>query len=286
VTETETLASIKRVGWWSDHENHPYFRLSVQEYIDEFCGWKALTELINLIPSGIQRSFFVTMFQTGGRALEVLLLKKDNFTVMPDEGIIKITDMRLLKKYKKLDGYLDSEGKNRWHTLKLFKKRKTFTIQRREPFTPILEAHLESIKQPEAYLFPSPYSHRRQFKKNHALDKDLQDVNGKVPYSVVWAYLNIRQVSSLAPVSLKQKLGLMTPLIDEETGKVISDEIHLWLHWFRSQKACQLANDYNFDAMDLLDYFSWTNIETPIRYAKKGWHSLTEKMNKAQVNYA
>lgn len=225
------------------------------------------------------------MFQTGGRALEVLLLRKGNFEVIPNEGIVKVQRMRLLKRYKKLDSYKDEEtGKNRWHTQLLYKTRKTFTIQRREPFTPFLERYLERIKQPDAYLFPSPYGHTRRFKKNHKIDESLFDVNKDVPYSIAWAYGNIRAVSARAPVSLKQRLGLMIPFVDE-TGKKISDEIHLWLHWFRSQRASQLVNDYNFDAMDLLDYFSWIDIETAMRYAKKGWHSLTEKMSKAKVTY-
>jgi len=283
----ETLTALEpsesaHVGYWA---THPYHRLNVKDYVDEFCGWKALTDLINIIPVGIQRSFFCTMFQTGGRALEVLLLKKGNFTVMPDERIVKVSDMRLLKRYEKLDSYKDAEGKNRWHTQLLKKTRKTFTIQRREPFTPILERYLEGISQPDAYLFPSPYGHHRKFKKNHSLDKDLLDVNGNIPYSVVWAYLNIREVNRRASRDLKERLGLMRPF-KTKAGEIIADEIHLWLHWFRSQRASQLVNDYGFDEMDLLGYFTWDDLRTALRYAKKGWRGLTAKMNKAQVSYS
>jgi hypothetical protein len=272
--------SSARAGYWVEHEYH---RLNVKDYVDEFCGWKAMTELINLIPIGIQRSFFVTMFQTGGRASEVLLLKKKNFTVMPSEGIVKVEDMRLLKRYEKLDSYV-ADGKKHWHTQILKKYRKPFTIQRREPCTSILERHLDSVKQPEAYLFPSPYNHHRKFREDHTLDASLLDVNKQVPYTVVWAYLNIREVNRNASTDLKERLGLMRAFLDEK-GNPISDEIHLWLHWFRSQRASQLVNDYNFDEMDLLGYFSWEDIQTALRYAKKGWRGLTEKMKKAQVVY-
>lgn len=225
------------------------------------------------------------MFQTGGRALEVLLLKRNNFTILPDEGIIKVEDMRLLKRYEKLDSYKDSEGKSRWHTRLLKKTRKTFTIQRREPFTSILEGHLDSIKQSSAYLFPSPYNHHRKFKKIHTADNSLLDVNGQIPYTVVWAYLNIREVNNNASEDLKERLGLLRPF-KTKAGETIADEIHLWLHWFRSQRASQLVNDYNFDEMDLLGYFSWEDLRTALRYAKKGWRGLTAKMNKADVVYS
>jgi hypothetical protein len=76
----------------------------------------------------------------------------------------------------------------------------------------------------------------------------------------------------------------MRPFINEK-GVKISDEIHLWLHWFRSQRASQLVCDYSFEVMDLVNYFDWKDVETAIRYAKKGWRGLTEKMNNAHVQY-
>jgi hypothetical protein len=217
------------------------------------------------------------------------LLKKYNFTVLPDEGIVKVTQMRLLKRYEKLDGYVDAEGKNRWHTQKLVKFRKTFTIQRREPFTPILEECLKQVNGPEVHLLTSPYAHSRRYVKKHLPSQEVKthaaDVNGQVPYTPEWAYLNIREVNRRASRDLKERLGLMKPFINDK-GVKISDEIHLWLHWFRSQRASQLVNDYGFEVMDLVNYFDWKDVETAIRYAKKGWRGLTEKMNKAHVQYS
>lgn len=288
---TETLAiseAPQKQGWWADRENHPYHRLRVDTYIEEFCGWKALEELIKYIPEEIQKYFFVTMFQTGARASEALSLTKEVFTVLPKLGAIKVSGMKLLKKYEKTGSFVNEKGEKHWTTEKnLTAVRKTFVIKRSEPFTPILEKYLEGIRQPKAYLFPSPQSHSRKFTKLHTIDDSLFDVNGDVPYSRVWAYQVIRNVNNNLPKDLKQKLGLLTPFRVTENGKVvkIASEIHLWLHWFRSQKASQLVADYDFDDMALINYFTWLNIETAQRYAKMGWRKQLQKMNDAQADY-
>lgn len=288
---TETLPLSKapqKQGWWADHENHPYHRLNVEKYIDEFCGWHNLEKLISYIPDEMQKAYFVTLFQTGGRATETLLLTKEVFTVLPEDGVIKVKGMKMLKRYEKTDSYKDEQGKNHWVTEKdLSAVRKTFVIKRSEPFSPILERYLEGISNPEAYLFPSPQIHSRRYRKTHSVDESLL-VNGQFPYSRKWAYRVIRDVNDKLPQDLKEKLGLNQPFIVSEFGKAvkISDKIHLWLHFFRSQKASQLVNDYGFEVMDLVGYFTWKDYETALRYAKKGWRGLLDKMNRANAVYA
>lgn len=324
----ETLTALEssestRVGYWA---THPYYRLNVEKYVQQFCGYQALTELIDLIYDETQKAFFVTMFLTGGRVTEVSLLKRENFTVNLEKDIIEVTNMRLLKQYRKLDGYkvplvdkktgetiIDKETgepktKNRWHTKKLVIYRTDFVIDRREPFVPILERYLEELKHPKAYLFPSPYSHHsRKFKNKHLVEmqdeakKHVRDVYEKYPYSKMWAYQIIRKVNDNIPQlliergvkaedaelkadDLKKRLGLKKPWYDEE-GNLISDEIHLWLHWFRSQRASELASVYHFDAIELKDYFDWKDVEVAVRYAKKGGEVLTKKMKDTQPDF-
>jgi len=282
---SETSIQIEKHGYWADHEHHPYYRLNVEDYIDEFCGWTALKELIGYIHSEVKKAFFITMFLTGGRVTEVLSLRKHNFEVLENEDVIKITQMHLLKRYKKLDSYVDSEGKNRWHTQKQMKFRKTFTIKRQEPFTKVLEKYLDSIDNSNALLFPSPSFHHRAFNKAHGLPlrREKEDPE-EHPFTRQWAYLAIREVNKKIPRDLKHRLGLDREWLDDN-GKKIADEIHLWLHWFRSQRASQLVSDYGFEVVDLVNYFDWKDIETALRYAKKGWRGLTEKMNKVKVHY-
>jgi len=296
---SEPSIQTEKHGWWYDH---PYNRLNVKDYVRQFCGWKALTELIQLIYDEKQKAFFVTLFLTGGRVTEVLLLMKSNFEV--ERNVVEVTDMRLLKKYKKLDEYIDPvTGKPRWHTEKFTRFRKPFTIQRREPFTPILEAWIKKTKDSkivndpkkkpsDVYLFPSPQSHSRRYMKNLFLSEKAKtkvnwyvpDANGEIPYTLQWAYLIIRDVNNRASQGLKKRLGLLIPFRDKE-GKKIADEIHLFLHWFRSQRASQLAKDYKLGVPELVDLFEWEDMKTAIRYAKMGGETLTEKMSKARVQY-
>jgi len=53
---------------------------------------------------------------------------------------------------------------------------------------------------------------------------------------------------------------------------------HLFVHWFRAQRASQLVFDYNFELLDLLDFFSWEKHETALKYARMGWKGLANKM--------
>lgn len=239
-----------------------YYRLSVSEHVETFCGWDALKQLIEYAGSTRNKAFLTALFLTGGRVSEVLNLTRENFDVRLDEGLIIVRGMKLLKRYKKLTEKVDADGKRRWITEKVAKTRKPFPILLREPLTPIL---LEYLKQQSGLLFPSPYK------------------TGK-PLSRFWAYKLIRKIDREIPETLKANLGLNKPFIVE--GRKVSDKLHLWLHWFRSQRACQLVNDYGFEVVDLIDYFTWEKYETALDYAKRGWRGLASKMLTAQTQYA
>ena len=49
-------------------------------------------------------------------------------------------------------------------------------------------------------------------------------------------------------------------------------------HWFRAQRACQLASEYGFDLHQLLEFFKWKRQETAARYASLGWQDLAKQM--------
>jgi hypothetical protein len=286
----------KRQGYWATHEYH---RLNVEDYVEEFCGWRALRQLADLFYNDMAKMFFVTSFLTGGRASEVLLLKKNNFQVIPSMKLIKVEGMRLLKQYfYTSETYLDSQGKKHRKTQLKYTLRKTFTIQRREPFVILLEKYLSKLNDPDpdgksVYLFPSPYAHHRNFKKGHLLNKREErftpDALGNIPFTPQWAYLNIRRVNNLAFKDLKGRLGLLRPFFGHLEGKTepvkLSDEIHLWIHWIRSQRASQLVADYGLSAEELVEHFQWQDLETAMRYAKTGWKRIADKMTKARVSY-
>jgi len=53
---------------------------------------------------------------------------------------------------------------------------------------------------------------------------------------------------------------------------------NLYPHWFRAQRACQLASEYGFDLHDLMDFFTWKDIKIALHYSKLGWKGLAKKM--------
>jgi integrase len=60
----------------------------------------------------------------------------------------------------------------------------------------------------------------------------------------------------------------------------LGQAVGLWIypHWFRAQRASQLHSQYDFDAIDLKEYFAWKDDKTAMRYAKLGWRGLADKM--------
>jgi len=267
---TETLPEPSKPS--SDHARaggkdywltHKYFRLDVEHFVDQFCGWKPLKQLIEYAAPGRNRAFLCALFVTGGRVTEVLELQASNFIIDKQRGSMLIRGMKLEKRYKKTSGYVDEEGKQRWNTKPTVATRKPFPIMLKEPLVQIL---LDYMGDREGYLFPSPHIRRA----------------GK-PLTRSWAYKEIIHIDSILPEELRESLGLDQPFIKE--GVKIADEIHLWLHWFRSQRASQLVEDYGYELMDLLNWFSWEDEKTALRYAKKGWRGLLNKMQNVEVRY-
>ncbi len=54
--------------------------------------------------------------------------------------------------------------------------------------------------------------------------------------------------------------------------------IHVYNHWFRAQRASQLASEYGYQLHDLLEFFKWKNLRTAMRYAHLGWMDLARRM--------
>jgi len=94
------------------------------------------------------------------------------------------------------------------------------------------------------------------------------------------------------PIPLKEKL---TPYLLEWMDYVKTDRlfhisrVHAWRivtkinpdvfpHWFRAQRASQLALEYGFDMHDLLDFFAWKSMPMALHYARMGWKGLAQKM--------
>jgi len=140
----------RKKGYW---KNHNFHKVSMKEEITEYCGEKFLEELIekcNETPYRVNQDYLrkrdkaliATLFLTGGRVSEVLMLKKNNFDFDNEEAkrnnAFLVKDMKLLKHYT-------VKGKPRYVT-------RTFPIWYDEPLVQYLPEWLLEI---EDYLFPS-----------------------------------------------------------------------------------------------------------------------------------
>jgi hypothetical protein len=53
---------------------------------------------------------------------------------------------------------------------------------------------------------------------------------------------------------------------------------NLYPHWFRAQRASQLAFEKGFDVNDLVEFFGWKHFPTALRYARRGYKGLIGKV--------
>ena len=230
-----------------------YRRLNVETYVKQFCGWRPIEEMLKFSERDRDRFFFTCLIKTGGRAKEVLALTKQNFRI--DKPFIVVSNMQLEKQYRKVKDALEGNSK----TEKIYAVRNDFSIPIKEPLSNELLTGLSNAI--EDLLFPSPYK------------RDMHK-----PLSRIRMYQLIRELNDRLPFSLKKELGLAVPFMDHTRTIKINDEIHLWLHWARSQRASQLAAEYEFTEGELMEWFGWKDIKTATRYAHKGYAKLGAKM--------
>jgi len=261
IIEEQKTVNDSPYAYWDKHQ---LYKMSVKEFIFEFCGWTAIQELINHPFNYLQRNkaFLSALFLTGGRVTEVLSLKKEYFKAGVDSQgrpTIIVTGMMLEKHYRKIsDRYKGEDGKWHYETQKVLATRKPFVIKLAEPLAEILWNWIKDCQ--DEYLFKSPHRHS---KVGHLTRK--------------WAYKYIIALDKAIPKQLKELLGLMKPFVIE--GEKIADSLHLWCHWFRSQRASQLVENYDFKIEDLMSYFSWRDIKIALRYLHIGVHVMSDRMN-------
>lgn len=298
---------IKRQGYWNKATGHIYHRLRVDKLVKEFCGWEPLQNLIAFIPKDVddpkdtKKAFFTTLFLTGARAEEALKLRRKDFKI--EEKVIHV-EFTASKRYKKIA--LKPDGKH-WITKPDLSWNREFDIIRAEPIVPRFERFLSKFPDQEQLLFPSRFQHRPIWYKRHGLKPPEVNEEGfheEHPYGRQWAYLLIRKVNESLPDGLKYDLKLHQKWVDEDKNSITwkdshgashntqedlkedKQEIHLWLHWFRSQRASQLIADYHLALEVIKEYFLWKDYATAERYAKQGQKTITDMMLEAKPTYA
>jgi len=272
---------LKKRGWYWKIYGNEYKRFKVSE-LPQFCGWDTLTNLVKecdystyyqkcKLPNVTlgtkmrmrkklikrDKALVSASFETGGRVLEVLGLRKSMFTIESDRIIIE--NMPVVKRWKKLrevvDKWEDTEDPNpklnfhfypklggwvkrKFITKPVLDRRNKLEIRLSDALTPYLVAWLNEI---DDYLFPS-------YAKSC-----------NPPMTTIRAYQIIRD--------LGERIGLV--------GKE-----HICPHWFRSMRASQFCSEYGWREFELKRFFSWKSDEMATRYAKLSSTELFDKMVK------
>ena len=247
------------------------------------------------------RDLIASAFLTGGRINEVLMLHTDNFRIHQD--YIEVINMPVLKRYKK--------NKN-GTTTSIREIRDPFPIPRWEPFTIFLESRIKKANQQTPYgyttkpiekrkkrihwLFPST----QQIKKLPKLKQSIDTLrNNSSPNSC-----SLRKVQKANDYLRRNLWGVKEPGVLEwikyyhlpcrvwysqqrcyQIARTIGERVNLrlWMHFFRSQRASLLGQEYGFLPHELNRFFSWkAQRETSMaeKYSRIGINQLWEKMEK------
>ena len=274
-------------GWYWKVHGDEYKRFKVGP-LPQFCGWDVLLRLIEecdntqyylkgrllklsdaekeeLRARLIKRdkALIATAFETGGRITEVLRLRKSMFTIESDRVIIK--DMPVVKRWEKvreiIDRWQDENDpppelnfhflpkfggwvKRKFVTKPVLDRRNTLEIPRSEPLTPFMVGWVEEMND---WIFP-------QYAKN-----------GNPPMTITRAYQIVRE--------LGERIGLHKY---SQNGEILNQ--HVCNHWFRSQRASQLASEYDFREFELKRFFGWKGDKEAILYAKLASTKLFDMM--------
>lgn len=245
------------------------------------------------------RDLVSTIFLTGGRISEVLMAQERNFIV--EEDFIFVHSFPLLKRYEwikevketrinppsneeiaqaKLLGerwfWNSNEGffeRYKKETKPVIKERSEFLIPRWEPLSEYL---IERISKSETWLFSTSH--------------DLDYLTGSVG---VQKWITDKfQESTRKWISPQRAFQIVSKTSERANLHVEPDregvkKVGVWDHWIRSQRASQLARDYEFNDNHLNGFFGWVeprDIGTARRYTKVGATGLEDQMteNKAR----
>jgi len=80
------------IGYWS---THAFSKRSCDTDIERFCGWNALSNLVESCKNSAQQLLVLSLFKTGGRISEVLSLDREMFDVQ--EKFVIVSGMPVLK---------------------------------------------------------------------------------------------------------------------------------------------------------------------------------------------
>lgn len=219
--------------------------------VEEFCGWAFLRRMVDLARLRRTKLLVTTSFLTGGRINEVLMLEKGHFLFNQDPQMVVVRTMPIIKRHEKV-GELKKwkcvgHCKMRWGTR----------------------------QRPQA---PTP----AEFERHKIVEYTGWDTKLKIGYRT----FPFPQSEPLVPIFKELLEGLDGKLFRFKYPTAYDDvtklgkELGVWIptHWFRAQRASQLAFEYGFNEHDLVEFFKWKDYMTAFHYSSKGYKGLAAKM--------
>lgn len=224
-------------------------RWSVKE-VKEFCGWESLKMVVQAGRTQRDRALLSGLFLTGGRISEVLKLQVDHFKLNLDDTYIIVQTMPRVKAYRKIGPTqkwkCQGHCSMRWNM---------------EPTDEQRKIHGEVVRYDGWFTTPSEEYRTFPIHRSEPVTGHLLKYLGRFDNPGVYLF-NIKYPRAYE--------------IAVEAGQHCN--IHTPPHWFRAQRASQLAFEYGFTEQDLVEFFKWQDYRTAFHYASKGYKGLTAKM--------
>ncbi len=219
-----------------------HYRRAISTHaINYWVGWKKILSLHERAlgldrdhPRSDHSLYFTTIFETGGRISEVLLLRPEQ--IHWDDQAIKIIRMRVHKQRRRT------------------KVRNVLIKIEGNPLAHTFIKHVEGCDT--KYLLPG---YGPSIEPSHA-NRFSKKVNQDKPASTSHVY-----------------------------NKVCEIDPDIWPHWLRDQRSWHLAakvedNGRGFDAYELREWFGWTSMDMPSKYAgRRGEEDILRKLGIADV---
>lgn len=234
---------------------------SVDKDVEGFCGWPFLQKLVEAAPSHFMQALISAQVETGGRISEVLALRKWNIDLSLHKEVAVVKHMLLLKRFAKVAEVKKWKCKGHCHKRWISKPAASeFRIHKIVEYVGWITKPLREFRTFPFRLDEPLAAYFISWWKKVKRDKDLL-----FPIKRSAAFVRVRDVG--------KELNKPIPLANIDSNQIYD-------HFFRAERACQLAFDYGFDKDDLDEFFGWKKRQLRMsdKYASLGWIGLARKM--------
>ena len=244
-----------------------------------FIGWDKLLSIIHACDNLEYDTYFrtycierdkgliATLFQTGGRIHEVLKLRRQNFLFDAHKKYCIVKGMLLEKRFEKTGSYIETiEEEPEGAFARLFEPKlldngkQVWTRKRWRTTTDSPRVKQMRIRKPFPILKSEPlYPVMREW-----IERNHSDILFPTP----------KKRRNKSPYMTGANSWVIIHRLQELT------KIEMWPHWFREQRASQLAREYGFTWEHLMKWFSWETERQARKYGKTAEEDLAKVMLK------